>query len=93
MTVIYKTPAERKQHLVGELDAIFALLPIGAKINRKMLGAASRKRTDSMGLFNVTIPGYDTSIIMEVYATSRGYTYTCKLSKTGKRLNSTVTKT
>ena len=92
MTVIFKTHAERKQHYVGEMDSAFALLPSKSKMTRKDVGIASRKKTDSMGLFNVTIPGYDTSLIMEDYAKVRGFTYTFKLSKNGKRLNSTVTK-
>jgi hypothetical protein len=92
MTVMFKTPAERKQHYFGEMDSAFALMPIGSKMTRKDVGIASRKKTDSMGIFNATIPGYDTSLIMEEYAKVRGFTYTFKLSKTGKRLQSTVTK-
>ncbi len=92
MTVIFKTHTERKQHFFGLMDAKFALMAQGTSLTRKVLGQASRKETDGMGQFNVTIPGYDTSIIMEDYAKVRGFTYTFKLSKNGKRLNSTVTK-
>jgi hypothetical protein len=89
MTTLFKQPTEREQHWNGCLDSYFAINKF-AKITRKQLGQLSRKVTDSLGILNATIPGYDMTTVMEKYAVTNGLSVSYKNSKTGKKLNFTI---
>jgi hypothetical protein len=90
MTILFKTAAEQEQHFFNIWDSIRAVTPSGS-ITRKETGKISRNITDSMGVIDGSIPGTETSRLMEKYAQCRtGVTYTCKTSKAGRSLNSTL---
>ncbi len=90
MTTLFKTEAEKEQHVHSIIDVRRSISKTGS-MTRKCIGSASRRETDAMGVLSATIPGNKTVDYMISYAKKHGLsTPTWTPSKTGKRMGATI---